>query len=93
MPPLQSVFGRGHTSPPRIGPGAASGDRRAGIQCSVHMVLRRGTKNAQSTAAAKELFEERYRSSTPRQVAAGLIKGGVRVPELCGGPGLVYGLW
>ena len=32
---------------------------------SVQMVLRCGTKNAQSTAAARELFEERYRSSTP----------------------------
>ena len=42
---------------------------------SVQMVLRCGTKNAQSTAAAIELFEERYRSSSPRQVAIGLIKG------------------
>ena len=42
---------------------------------SVQMVLRCGTKNAQSTAAARELFEERYRSSSPRQVATGLIKG------------------
>ena len=33
MPTLQSVFGRGNTGPPRIGPGAASGDRRAGVQC------------------------------------------------------------
>ena len=40
---------------------------------SVQMVLRCGTQNAQRTAAARELFEERYRSSTPRQVATGLI--------------------
>ena len=42
---------------------------------NVQMILRCRTKNAQSTAAAKELFEERYRSTTPRQVATGLIKG------------------
>ena len=42
---------------------------------SVQMVLRCGTKNAQSTTAARELFEKRYRSSSPRQVAIGLIKG------------------
>ena len=42
---------------------------------SVQMVLRCGTKNAQSTAAARELFQERYPSSSPRQVATGLIKG------------------
>ena len=42
---------------------------------SVQIVLRCGTKNAQSTAAARELFEERYCSSSPRQVANGLIKG------------------
>ena len=42
---------------------------------SVQMVLRCGSKNAQSTAAARELFEERYPSSSPRQVATGLIKG------------------
>ena len=36
---------------------------------SVQMVLRCGRKNAQSTVASRELFEERYRSSTPRQVA------------------------
>ena len=42
---------------------------------SVQMVLRCGTKNAQSTAAATELFEERYPSRSPRQVATGLIKG------------------
>ena len=41
---------------------------------SVQMFLRRGTKIAQSTAAARELFEERYPSSSPRQVATGLIK-------------------
>ena len=43
---------------------------------TVQMVLRCGTKNAQSTAAARELFEERYRSSSPRQVATGLISQG-----------------
>ena len=42
---------------------------------SVQMVLRCGTKNAQSTTAARDLFEERYPSSSPRQVATGLIKG------------------
>ena len=42
---------------------------------SVQMVLRCGTKNAQSTAAARELFEERYRSSSPHQVATGLMNG------------------
>ena len=42
---------------------------------SVQMALRCGTKNAQSTAAGRELFEERYRSSSPRQVAIGLIGG------------------
>ena len=42
---------------------------------SVQMVLRCGTKNAQSTTAAREPFEEQYRSSSPRQVAIGLIKG------------------
>ena len=42
---------------------------------SVQLVLRCGTKNAQSTAAAGELFEERYPSRSPRQVAIGLIKG------------------
>ena len=41
---------------------------------TVQMVLRCGTKNAQSTAAATELCEERYRSNSPRQVANGLIK-------------------
>ena len=39
------------------------------------MDLRCGTKNAQSTVAARALFQERYRSSSPRQVAIGLIKG------------------
>ena len=29
--------------------------------CRVQMVLRCGTKNAQTTAAARELFEQRYR--------------------------------
>ena len=42
---------------------------------SMQMVLCCGTKIAQSTAAARELFEERYPSSSPRQVATGLIKG------------------
>ena len=42
---------------------------------SVQMVLRCGTKNAQSTGAARKLFEERYRSSSPRQVATKLLKG------------------
>ena len=42
---------------------------------SLQMVLRCGTKNAQSTVAARELFEERYRSNSPHQVAIGLIKG------------------
>ena len=42
---------------------------------TVQRVLRCGTKNAQSTAAARELFEERYPSTSPRQVATGLIKG------------------
>ena len=41
---------------------------------SVQIVLPCGTKNAQSTAVARELFEERYRSSSPRQGATGLIK-------------------
>ena len=48
------------------------------------MILRCGTVSAQSTAAARELFEERYRSSTPRQVATGLIKG-VSLCTNCGG--------
>ena len=38
---------------------------------NVQMVLRCGTKNAQSTAAARELFEERYRSSSPRKSQSG----------------------
>ena len=42
---------------------------------SVQMVLRCGRKNAQSTAAARELFEERYRSSPPCKFATVLIKG------------------
>ena len=33
---------------------------------SVQIILRGGSKNAQSSAAARELFEERYRKSTPR---------------------------
>ena len=33
---------------------------------SVQMILWCGTKNAQRTAVARELIEERYRSSTPR---------------------------
>ena len=42
---------------------------------NVQIILGCGTKNTQSTAAATELFEERYRGSTARQVATGLIKG------------------
>ena len=38
-------------------------------------VLRCGTKNAQSAAAAREYFEKRYPSSSWRQVAEGLLKG------------------
>ena len=40
---------------------------------SVQSVLRCGTKNAQSAAA--ECFENWYPSSSPRQVAEGLLKG------------------
>ena len=39
---------------------------------NVQMIGLCGTKN---TAAARELFDERYHSSTPRQAATGLIKG------------------
>ena len=42
---------------------------------SVQSVLRCGTKNAQSAAAAREHFEKRYPSSSPRQVAEGILKG------------------
>ena len=42
---------------------------------SVQSVLRCGTKNAQSAAAACEYFEKRYSSSSPRQVAEGIFKG------------------
>ena len=42
---------------------------------SVQSVLRCGTKNAQSAAAAREYFEKRYPSSSLRQVAEGLLKG------------------
>ena len=42
---------------------------------SVQSVLRCGTKNAQSAAAAREHFEKRYASSSPRQVAEGILKG------------------
>ena len=42
---------------------------------SVQSVLRCGTKNAQSAAAAREYFEKRYPSSSPRQVAEGIWKG------------------
>ena len=42
---------------------------------SVQSVLRCGTKNAQSAAAAREYFEKRYPSSSPRQVAEGILKG------------------
>ena len=53
---------------------------------SVQMVLRCGTNNAQSTAAARELFEERYRSSSPRQVAIGFIKGVLVCTNCVGAP-------
>ena len=42
---------------------------------SVQMVLRRGTKNARNTAAARELFGERCRRSGGRQAAIWLFKG------------------
>ena len=42
---------------------------------SVQSVLRCRTKNAQSAAAAREYFEKRYPSSSPRQVAEGILKG------------------
>ena len=42
---------------------------------SVQSVLRCGTKNAQSAAAAREYFEKRYPSRSPRQVAEGILKG------------------
>ena len=42
---------------------------------SVQSVPRCGTKNAQSAAAAREYFEKRYPSSSPQQVAEGLLKG------------------
>ena len=42
---------------------------------SVQSVLRCGTKNAQSAAAAREHSEKRYPSSSPRQVAEGILKG------------------
>ena len=42
---------------------------------SVQSLLRCGTKNAQSAAAAREYFEKRYPWSTPRQVAEGILKG------------------
>ena len=41
---------------------------------SVQMILRCATRNAQRRAAARQLFEEPYRSTTPRQIATGLIK-------------------
>ena len=41
---------------------------------SVQGVLRCGTKNAQLAAAAREYFEKRYPSSSPRQVAEGILK-------------------
>ena len=59
---------------------------------SVQMVLRCGKNHAQSKAAARELFEKRYRSSSPRQVAIGLIKG-VWVCTNCVGALGSYGLW
>ena len=42
---------------------------------SVQSVLRCGTKNAQPAAAPREHFEKRYPSSSPRQVAEGILKG------------------
>ena len=42
---------------------------------SVQSVLRCGTKNARSAAAAREYFEKRYPSSSPRQMAEGILKG------------------
>ena len=42
---------------------------------SVQSVVRCGTKNAQSAVAAREHFEKRYPSSSPRQVAEGILKG------------------
>ena len=42
---------------------------------SVQSVPRCGTKNAQSAAAVREYFEKRYPSSSPRQVAEGILKG------------------
>ena len=42
---------------------------------SVQSVLRCRTKNAQWAAAAREYFETRYPSSSPRQVAEGILKG------------------
>ena len=59
---------------------------------SVQMVLRCGTKNARSTAAARELFEERYRSGTPPSRNR-VDQGGVGVHKLCRSPRLAYGLW
>ena len=38
-------------------------------------MLRCGTKNAQSAAAAREYFEKRYPPSSPRQVAEEILKG------------------
>ena len=46
---------------------------------SVQSVLRCGTKNAQSAAAAREYFEKRYPWSSPRQVAEGT--GGMPAPD------------
>ena len=42
---------------------------------SVQSMLRCGTKNAQSATAAREYFVKRYPSSSPRQVAEGILKG------------------
>ena len=42
---------------------------------SLQSVVRCGTKNAQSAAAAREYFEKRYPSSSPRQVVEGILKG------------------
>ena len=54
---------------------------------SVQVILRCGTQNAQSTATARELFEERYRSSTPRQVVTGLIMRVSVCTSCVGAPG------
>ena len=42
---------------------------------NVQSVLRCGTTNALSGVAAREYFEKRYPSSSPREMAVGLLKG------------------